>query len=191
MLDLATINAMDTAAFCRAFGPVFERSPWLAERAFARRPFASRLDLQLALYGALQSATGDEKLALLNAHPELAGREAAAGAMTAESVAEQSSAGLNALARDELERLRELNRAYRERFGFPAIIAVRLNRKPAIFGTLEARLRNTREQELQNAIAQVAEISRLRLTELLGSDPAAPAPGAAALDHGRPRGRSA
>lgn len=168
MLDIARINAMDASEFSRAFGPIYENSPWVAQRAFERRPFGSRLDLQLALYGALQSASDDEKIALLDAHPDLAGREAELGTMTSESVAEQASAGLQSLQPDELARLRQINRAYRERFGFPAIIAARLNSKAAILDTLQARLTNSREQELQNAIAQVGEIARLRLGDLLG-----------------------
>lgn len=167
------INRMTAAEFSAVFGKVYEHSPWVAERAFSRRPFGSRLELQLALYAAVQSASRDERLALLNAHPELAGKEARAGTMTAESVGEQASARLDALPPQEFARLAELNRAYRQRFGFPAIIAVRLNSLAAIFHAFEGRLHNDRDQELQNGIAQVCEIARLRLSDLLGVDPAA------------------
>jgi 2-oxo-4-hydroxy-4-carboxy-5-ureidoimidazoline decarboxylase len=165
--SLAAINALDAAAFSRLFGPVYEYSPWIARRAFERRPFGSVQDLHLALYGVVLAASEDEKLALLNAHPELAGREAGAGALSDASRLEQGGAGLDRLSRDELERLRDGNARYRERFGFPFIIAVRLHSRASILAALEGRLHNSREQELQNAIAQVGEIARLRIAALL------------------------
>jgi 2-oxo-4-hydroxy-4-carboxy-5-ureidoimidazoline decarboxylase len=161
------INPMTATRFSEVFGKVYEHSPWIAARAFDRRPFASRLDLQLALYAVVQGATPAEQIALLGVHPELAGKEAQAGAMTDESVVEQASARLDALPPQAFARLAELNRAYREKFGFPAIIAVRLNSLPAIFHAFEGRLHNSREQEVQNNIAQVCEIARLRLADLV------------------------
>jgi 2-oxo-4-hydroxy-4-carboxy-5-ureidoimidazoline decarboxylase len=166
-LTIDRINLMSAAEFSAVFGKVYEHSPWIAERAFARRPFASRLDLQMALYGVVQGATREEQLALLRSHPELAGREAQAGTMTDESVGEQKRAGLDALPPEAFARLRELNRAYLEKFGFPAIIAARLNAKPAIFLAFESRLHNEVDHELQNSLAQVGEIARLRLGDLL------------------------
>jgi 2-oxo-4-hydroxy-4-carboxy-5-ureidoimidazoline decarboxylase len=175
---IEAINRMTAADFSAAFGQVYEHSPWIAERAFARRPFSSRLDVQLALYAVVQSASRAERVALLGAHPELAGQEAQAGTMTAESVGEQASARLDALPPDQVARLAELNLAYRRKFGFPAIIAVRLNSRAAIFHAFEGRLHNDVEQEVQNGIAQVCEIARLRLADLLADDapPAPPAP---------------
>jgi len=164
---MAQLNAMSPAQFSAVFGKVYEHSPWIAERAFARRPFAARIDLQLALAAVVASASRPEQIALLNVHPELAGHEARAGTMTAASVGEQSSAGLDALAPAEFARLAELNRAYRGKFGFPAIIAVRLNSKAAIFHAFEGRRHNDPEQELQNNLAQVGEIARLRLRDLV------------------------
>jgi 2-oxo-4-hydroxy-4-carboxy-5-ureidoimidazoline decarboxylase len=168
------INRMTAAEFSAAFGRVCEHSPWIAERAFARRPFSCRLDVQLALYAVVHAASPAERVALLAAHPELAGREARAGTMTAESAGEQASARFDALPPRQFARLADLNRAYRQKFGFPAIIAVRLNSLAAIFHALEGRLHNDREQELQNNLAQVCEITRLRLADLLPED-AAPA----------------
>lgn len=164
---IAAINALDAKAFSRLFGPVYEHSPWIAERAFARRPFATSRDLHLALYGVVLDATEQEKLALLNAHPELAGKEAEAGSLTAESREEQGSAGLDRLTPEELATLRTGNARYRERFGFPFIIAVRLHSRASIFAALEGRFHNTGAQELQNAVAQVGEIARLRLAALM------------------------
>jgi OHCU decarboxylase len=166
-LTIDHINRMSAAEFSAVFGKVYENSPWIAERAFLRRPFASRLDLQMALYGVVQGATREEQIMLLRSHPELAGREAQAGTMTEESVGEQKRAGLDALPPAEFSRLRDLNRAYLGKFGFPAIIAARLNAKAAIFLAFESRLHNEIDQELQNSLAQVGEIARLRLGDLL------------------------
>jgi 2-oxo-4-hydroxy-4-carboxy-5-ureidoimidazoline decarboxylase len=170
MMTIDAINRMSPTEFSAAVGRVYEHSPWIAERAFAHRPFGSRLDVLAALYRVVQGASPDERLALLRAHPELAGREAQAGTLTSESTGEQSSAGLDRLPPELFARLRELNRAYREKFGFPAIIAVRLNGRDAIFHAFEGRLRNSAQQELQNAIGQVCEIARLRLADLLPDD---------------------
>ena len=109
----------------------------------------------------------EEQIRLLCAHPELAGKEAASGTLTADSAREQTVAGLSALRAADVDHLRELNRRYREKFSFPFIIAARNNTQAAIFGTLEARLHNTRAMELHNALAQVGEIARLRLLELI------------------------
>lgn len=166
-LTIDRINRMSAAEFSAVFGSVYEHSPWIAERAFSRRPFASRLELQLALQAVVQAASRDEQVALLCAHPELAGREAQAGTLTEASVGEQTRAGLNALPPAAFARLTELNRAYREKFGFPAIIAVRLNSTAAIFHAFEGRLHNDAQQELQNNLTQVSEVARLRLGDLL------------------------
>lgn len=166
-VSLDTLNSLDAAAFSRLFGKVYEHSPWIAERAFAHRPFSDRQALHLALYGVVLAADENERVALLNAHPELAGKEAEAGSLTASSRAEQGSAGLDALSAADFAWLREHNRLYRERFGFPFIIAVRLHSRASIFAALEGRLANTRAQELQNAVAQVGEIARLRLNDLI------------------------
>jgi len=167
MPTLDDINRYTPRQFSAAFGAVYEHSPWIAERAFARRPFASRLELQLALYGVVQGASDDEKVALIRAHPELAGREARAGTLTAESTREQAAAGLGELAAEEVAELRRMNVLYASRFGFPFVICARQNRKDAILGTLRARLSNAREQEIANAIAQIGEIARLRIADLV------------------------
>jgi OHCU decarboxylase len=164
---LDEINRMSPGAFSAVFGAVYEHSPWIAERALARRPFASAADLALALYGALQSSSDDEKLALVRAHPTLAGKEADAGTLTAASAREQAAAGLGALTADQKAELAALNARYADAFGFPFVICARLNRRDAIVGTLRARLANTRDQELANAIAQIGEIARLRVADLV------------------------
>lgn len=168
--SLAEINRMDATAFAAALGKVYEHSAWIAERAFALRPpsgFSSRALLHAALVATIHSAAEDEQIGLLRAHPELAGNEAAAGTLTSDSMHEQAIAGLSAINAEDVIRLREMNLRYLQEFAFPFIIAARNNTQVAIFGTLEARLHNTRAMELRNALAQVGEIARLRLLDLI------------------------
>jgi 2-oxo-4-hydroxy-4-carboxy-5-ureidoimidazoline decarboxylase len=170
MQSLQSINAMTPAGFSAVFSVVYEHSPWIAERAFALKPangFASRAQVHAALVATVQSASEAKKVALLNAHPELAGKDAAAGTLTAASTSEQASAGLTAMTAADVAQLRELNAAYREKFGFPFIIAVRNNTQTAIFGAIKSRLFNTRAMELNNCLMQVGEIARLRLMDLI------------------------
>ncbi len=169
MPTLAQVNAMSGAEFLAALGGVFEHSPWIAERAFAARPFASVAALHAAMTDVVERASRDEQLALLRAHPELAGKEAQAGTMTGDSTAEQGGAGLNALSRAEMERISSLNRRYRDRFGFPFIIAVRQHTKDGILREFERRLANDRDEELGTCLGQVFVITRLRLDGLIPS----------------------
>lgn len=171
-LTLDAINTLDAGAFAAAFGKVYEHSPWIAQRAFGLRPtggFRSLAALHASLVATVSAATPEEQLALLRAHPELAGAEAAAGTLTADSTREQGAAGLSAMTAGDLARLRVLNARYRECFGFPFIITARNNTQAAIFGSLEARLHNTPEMELRNSLAQVGEIARLRLAAMTGN----------------------
>jgi 2-oxo-4-hydroxy-4-carboxy-5-ureidoimidazoline decarboxylase len=170
MSTLTEINKLNAVQFSRLLGAVYEHSPWIAERAFALKPaggFVSRAQVHAALVTTVQSASQAEKVALLNAHPELAGKEAAAGTLTSASTAEQASAGLTAMTAADVAQLRELNAAYREKFGFPFIIAVRNNTQSAIFGAVKSRLANARAMELNNCLMQVGEIARLRLMDLI------------------------
>jgi 2-oxo-4-hydroxy-4-carboxy-5-ureidoimidazoline decarboxylase len=161
---------MSAAEFRAAFGGVFEHSPWVAERAFAARPFASVDALHAAMADAVKGAGEEAKLALLRAHPELAGKEAQAGTMTGDSTFEQGGAGLNALSREEMARISDLNHRYREKFGFPFIIAVRQNTKASIFSEFERRLAQDRDAELAASLGQVFVITRLRLDGLVSKE---------------------
>src|SRR5262245_57464363 len=163
-LTLEQINAMTAKAFRDALGGVFEHSPWVAERAAGARPFASVAALHAAMVDAVRRASREEQLALLRAHPDLAGKEAKAGTMTRDSTSEQGSAGLDALSREEIERI---DRRYREQFGFPFIIAVRRHTKAGLFGEFERRLGNDAETELANGLEQVFLITRLRLDAMI------------------------
>jgi 2-oxo-4-hydroxy-4-carboxy-5-ureidoimidazoline decarboxylase len=166
-LSVADVNRMSAGDFRRALGGVFEHSPWIAERAWLARPFASVDALHAAMTRVVREASREERLALLRAHPDLAGRAARAGELTAASRAEQASAGLDRLSETEYERFGRLNAAYRDKFGFPFVVAVRTHDKTAILAAFERRLTNTLDQELEAALAQVATITRLRLDALV------------------------
>jgi 2-oxo-4-hydroxy-4-carboxy-5-ureidoimidazoline decarboxylase len=168
VLTIEALNRMSQTAFVETLGRVFEHSPWVAERAWAARPFAGIDALHRAMVDAVRGATPASLIALLSAHPDLAGQAARAGALTASSHAEQSSAGLDRLTSAEYERFQALNTAYRERFGFPFIVAVRLHDKASILAAFETRLGHSRAQEIDAALAQVFDITRMRLEGLLG-----------------------
>ena len=166
-VDMAPINAMDRAAFVVKFGGIFEKSPWVAEKAWEKRPFANLDDLHAAMVAVAKTAPATKQLALLQAHPDLAGKEAQAGTMTASSVAEQASAGLNTLSAAELAELTGLNASYKAKFGFPFIIAVRMHTKEGIFFEFKRRLQNDTQAEFANDLQNVYIITRLRLNKLL------------------------
>jgi 2-oxo-4-hydroxy-4-carboxy-5-ureidoimidazoline decarboxylase len=169
-VDMTPINAMDRAAFVQKFGGIFENSPWVAEQAWEKRPFASLDDMHAAMVAAAKYAPAAMQLALLQSHPDLAGKEAQSGTMTASSVAEQASAGLNALSHAEMARISELNAAYRKKFGFPFIIAVRMYTKEGILFEFNRRLANDTQTEFANDLQNVYIITRLRLNKLLDAD---------------------
>jgi 2-oxo-4-hydroxy-4-carboxy-5-ureidoimidazoline decarboxylase len=168
-VDMAPINAMDRAAFVQKFGGIFENSPWVAEKAWEKRPFASLDDMHDAMVAVARYAPAAMQLALLQSHPDLAGKEAEAGTMTASSVAEQASAGLNALSHAEIVQMSDLNAAYKKKFGFPFIIAVRMHSKEGILFEFNRRLQNDTQTEFVNDLQNVYIITRLRLNKLLGA----------------------
>lgn len=141
---------------------LFEHSPWVEERADARPSSGNR---HADLMAVLHNATSEEQLALIRAHPELAGKAAIDRTLTAASAAEQASAGLDRLMPEEYDRFHALNAAYRERFAMPFIICVRLTDKAGILAAMERRLANDPDQEVATALAQIGEIVRLRLQD--------------------------
>ncbi len=167
---LAALSAAPKAEFVRALGGIFEHTPWIAERAYERRPFANVDALHRAMLAALAAAPREAKLALICAHPELAGKEAAAGTMTADSIGEQASAGLDRCSADELARLRAGNAAYREKFGFPFVMAVKGRSRQEILAALSERIGNTRDAEFARCLDEIGKIARLRLDALLGDN---------------------
>lgn len=154
---------MTRAEFIARYGALFEHSPWVVERAADQLPLA---DLHAGLMSVVHGASVDEQLALIRAHPELAGRAAIDGTLTEASAAEQSSAGLDRLTPEEYERFHALNAAYRARFDFPFIICVRLTNKAGILAAMETRLSHDRDGEIGTAIAEIGKIVKLRLEDL-------------------------
>lgn len=151
--------------FVDRYGGLFEHSPWVAERTFERGPFADLDHLLRELCATMRAATRDEQLALIRAHPDLAGRLAQQGALTRDSTAEQASAGLDRLSSEELARFQELNAAYRSRFGFPFVICARLNDRSAIRAAMERRLAHDADAEFDSALAEIEKIAALRLAD--------------------------
>ena len=169
MIALAELNAATSGKFVAALDGIFEHTPWIAERAAARRPFASRLDLLDAMRAVVDAATEDEQLGLIRAHPQLAGRAAIRKELTAASTREQQGAGLDACSPDEFARLQELNAAYNAKFGFPFILAVRGHDRTSIIAAFEARLCNDAEAERQTALEQIARIAEFRLASTVST----------------------
>ena len=166
---LSQINCADATSFVAMLGGIFESSPWVAERIRDRRPFDSVEDLHRAMLRAVMESGPDGQLALIRAHPELAGREAAESSLTADSTSEQARLGFTALSRGEIETMRELNRRYREKFGLPCIVALRLHAERAsVLAEMERRLAHDGETELRIALEQIGHITRGRLEKLLG-----------------------
>jgi 2-oxo-4-hydroxy-4-carboxy-5-ureidoimidazoline decarboxylase len=158
---LEEVNALGKEEFVARFGGVFERSSWIAERAWYKRPFRSIDELHRAMLDAV--ASHEEKLELARAHPELAGSEA----LTVASGSEQARLGFNALSRNELEEMNRLNRRYRDRFGFPCIVALRLHAdRQSVVTEIKRRLTNDADSELRNALEQIGHITRARLERI-------------------------
>jgi len=163
---LSEINSLGQDDFVRIIGPVFEHSPWIAEAAWLKRPFASLGALHQALCQTVAGAGEEKQLALIRAHPDLVGRAAQAGTLTRASTNEQASAGLTQLTPDEIEAFQTNNAAYHAKFGFPFVICARLNKKEAILEGFRVRLNHSREQEIETALEEIGKIAWLRLKDL-------------------------
>jgi 2-oxo-4-hydroxy-4-carboxy-5-ureidoimidazoline decarboxylase len=162
-MTIADLNACDRERFVAILGWVFEDSPWVAARAWRQRPFAGLDQLHAAMVAAVASASREEQLALLRAHPDLGTRTR----MSDASAGEQARAGLDRLTPRELERLQRLNASYREKFGYPFLFAVKDCDTRQILDALERRLSSGAEEELAEALRQVARIARFRLETLV------------------------
>jgi 2-oxo-4-hydroxy-4-carboxy-5-ureidoimidazoline decarboxylase len=163
-MTLDQINRLDMDDFVTLLGGIFEHSPWIAERAYAKRPFASLDALHEAMVAAMYAAEAHEQLQLLCAHPELAGRAAERGQLTVSSRREQAGAGLDQYTASELQNIRQLNEQYRAKFGFPFIIAVKGMTRDQILGELTRRVLRGNVVERNEALAQVARIAWNRLS---------------------------
>ena len=165
--SLATLNTSERADFVCQLGHLFEHSPWVADETWSQRPFASAKALHVALCSTMRAAPRERQVALIRAHPDLAGRLAQQNQLTAESTNEQTAAGLNRLSAAELAEFTALNDAYRTRFGFPFVICARLNAKEAIVAAMRARGANPPEAECATALDEIEKIAWLRLTDHL------------------------
>ncbi len=166
---LAQLNAATEEYFVRIIGPVFERSPWIAQATWPARPFANVNALHRALCDTVQCSAEPQRLALIRAHPDLVDRAALTGALTPESASEQAGAGLDHLTPAEIASFQTLNQAYRDTFGIPFIICARLNDKATILEAFRIRLKHSREQEIEIALEEISKIAYLRLTDIVSA----------------------
>jgi N-carbamoyl-L-amino-acid hydrolase len=175
-LTLAALNASTQAEFVKALDGVYEHSPWIAEKAWAKRPFASLAQLKHALVTVLREAGKDAQVALIRAHPELAGKAMVAKTLTAESTHEQGRAGLTECTPAEFAHIQGMNAAYNQKFGFPFTVAVRGPRgtgltRQQIISTFERRLANHPDFELAECIRNIHRIAEIRLNDKFGVEP--------------------
>lgn len=164
-LMVEDLNQTDKEQFVDILGGVYEESPWVAERAWSKRPFSSIGDLRQAMTDTVQNSPQEKQLDLLRAHPDLGERTE----MTDESQKEQASAGLDQLSPEQYETFQRLNETYRDKFGFPFIMAVRDESIDTIQKTMKDRIDHTRSKEFQTALDEVNVIAKLRLEELTAS----------------------
>jgi 2-oxo-4-hydroxy-4-carboxy-5-ureidoimidazoline decarboxylase len=166
-ISLDELRHLDRARFVELFGRVFEHAPWVAEQAFDAGPFHSIEALHGAMVEAMRGAPRERQLALMRAHPDLAGRAAIAGELSAASSAEQAGAGLDQCTPTEFERFQRLNEEYKRKFRFPFILAVKGRTRAEILAAFEQRLDNPSGAEFDEALNQIARIARFRLEDLV------------------------
>lgn len=176
MMTLDQLNAASPADFVAGLAGIYEHSPWIAKRAASHRPFRTLAALKAAMARVVREATLDEQLRLIRAHPELAGKAAVAGELTAESTHEQHKAGLTACTPEEFAKIQQLNADYHARLGWPFILAVRGPRgtglsRQEIIGTFERRLRAHPELERAECLRQIHRIAEIRLNDKFGVEP--------------------
>ena len=167
MIPLERLNRAAVPEFVAALGAIFEHSPWVAERAADSRPFKSSIELHKAMAQAVMQAPAELQMALIRAHPELAGRAAQRGELTAASTGEQKGAGLSACTESQLQQLRALNLQYRERFHMPFILAVKGHTPDSVIAALTERVAHDAALELRVALEEICRIARFRLADLI------------------------
>jgi 2-oxo-4-hydroxy-4-carboxy-5-ureidoimidazoline decarboxylase len=160
---LDDLNKMDKTAFVATLGDIFEHAPWIADAVLSQRPFSTLVSLHDAMARVVQDAGSDRQVALIRGHPDLAGKVARSGSMTAHSKAEQGSAGLDQLSVEEFETFHRHNDAYRSKFAMPFIICVRRHTKDSILRQFESRQMNDAVTEHKSALAEILRIAALRL----------------------------
>ncbi|MGL4402051.1 MAG: 2-oxo-4-hydroxy-4-carboxy-5-ureidoimidazoline decarboxylase [Luteolibacter sp.] len=168
MISLTQLNAASDEDFVTALGGIYEHSDWIPRKLLDRRPVSNPESLRLAMREVVENATEAEKLVLIRAHPDLAGKLAKVGKLTAESAREQNGLGLDRLSDEEYEIFQNRNDRYRTKFGFPFIICARLTTKQGVIEAFDLRLGNSCEIEIEEALKQIHEIARLRVEDLVG-----------------------
>ncbi len=174
---LSDLNICSQDDFVAALANVFEYSPWIAGQVAALRPFAGANELFAAMKSAVDGAPKELRLALIKAHPDLASKTQRAAGLTAESHAEQNSAGLDRLSDAEYRAFERVNNAYRAKFGFPYIVCVRRHTRDSILRDFERRLPNDAQAEAQTSIGEICRIAALRLDQLVASEDKLPVHG--------------
>ncbi len=169
-ITLQELNGYNQEDFVAALRGLFEGPPWIVTQSWYARPFATITHLHQTLCNVMYAASLEQKIALLQAHPDLVGRAALAGTLTPESTQEQASAGLDTLSPTEIATFTQLNQTYHDRFGFPFVICVRENKKASILAGFSNRLPHPRSQEIEVALAEVAKICLFRLHDLIAQD---------------------
>ncbi|MFB2835479.1 2-oxo-4-hydroxy-4-carboxy-5-ureidoimidazoline decarboxylase [Floridanema evergladense] len=160
---LSELNQMKQEAFTEALGTIFEHSPWVAKIAWQKRPFADLSALHQTMVGVVQTASKEQHLNLICAHPDLGTKAKMAEA----SVKEQAGVGLDRLTPEEYQRFNLLNQTYKDKFGFPFIIAVKNHTKDSILAAFVERIKNSPEAEMAQALTEIAEIAKFRLNDLI------------------------
>ena len=167
-MKLDQINQLTDSGFIELLGGIYEHSPWVAESVAGQRPFASFAELASAMKESVEMAEKSTRVQLLKAHPEFAGKAAIQGELTEASTREQGSLSLNNLPSEQHKKMLQFNRSFMNKFGFPGIVAVRMQSSvDGIFSLFEQRLENTLEQEISAAIEQVHLIAKCRLQDLV------------------------
>jgi OHCU decarboxylase len=166
-MSIDQVNQMDREQFVDTFGGLFQGPPWIAEQAYRARPFEDVYDLRRAFHDALFEAPAERQLELIRQYPDLAGAATREGRLSSRSAMDQAYAGLNQLDSDEYTSFDDLTRAYREKFGFPLVVAVRENTKETILKSGNARLQNSPAAEQATALVEIAKIANLRLLDIV------------------------
>jgi 2-oxo-4-hydroxy-4-carboxy-5-ureidoimidazoline decarboxylase len=161
--SIEEINHLRHDEFLKIVGPVFEHSPWIAERGWAARPFENKKHLHTTLRHIVENASAKEQMSLIRAHPDLVGRVV----LTAESQGEQTAAGLMNLTPEDVAAFDKYNHEYKARFDFPFVICARKNKKEAILAAFPKRLQNTMELEQKIALQEIYEIALIRIDDLI------------------------
>ena len=164
---LSNLNQLDALAFNELLGGIYEHSSWVAELTFAKLPFDSVHTLHQTMMDIVKASDLDKRLALIRNHPELAGKEAAEGTLTADSKKEQSRAGLNQCSAEELEQIRGLNKSYLQKFSFPFVIAVSGLNKHQIIAAMQTRLESDETTEFATSLNEIDKIAKIRLDALI------------------------